>query len=77
MAITSWPRFSRLESPSGAAGKCHRLVDPQQREIGIGIVADHARGQILAVRGRHFDAVAGTGHVTVGEDEPIRRHDDA
>ena len=50
MAITSWPRLRRLESPSGAAGSVTGSIDAQQRQIGVGIVADQPRGEVLAVR---------------------------
>ena len=83
MAITSWPRFKRLESPSGAASQRHRLDDAQQSEIGVGIVADQPRGEVLAFGRRHFDARGGTGgaaragDVAIGQDQPVGRHHDA
>ena len=60
----------------------HRLVDPDQGKIGVGIVADQAGVEILTVRGRHLNARGsaggtGAGNVAVGEDEAIRRDDDA
>ena len=56
MAITSWPRLSSLELPSGRRRQRHRRVDPDQREVGIGIVADDARGQAAAVDRGDVDA---------------------
>ena len=62
----------------------HRLVDAQQRQIGIRIVANHAGAQILAVGGGHIDARGAAaadagcaGDVAVGEDQAVRRDDDA
>ena len=61
MAITSWPRLSRLESPSGAAGSVTASIDAEQRQIGVGIVADQPRAQVLAVGGGHVDARGSAG----------------
>ena len=58
----------------------HRFVDAQQREIGIGVVADEPRPQFLAVGRGDVNACGGTeraGDVTVGEDQAVRRQDDA
>ena len=55
----------------------HRLIDANEREIGIGVVADQASLQVLAVGGGHVNARGGAGDVTVGEDEAVRRHHDA
>ena len=60
----------------------HRLVDADQRQIGVGIVADEPRGEVLAVRRRHLDARGGwrccrAGDVAVGQDQPVGRDDDA
>ena len=54
-----------------------RRVDPHQRKIGIGIVADHARGQAAAFRGHQLDARRAADHVAVGQYQPVGRHDDA
>ena len=83
MAITNWPRLSRLESPSAAAGKVTGSTMRIKRQIGVGIVADQTRGEVLAFRRRHFDARRGTGgaaragDVAVGQDQPVGRHHDA
>ena len=55
----------------------HRLDDPHQSEVGVGVIADEARGQVLAVRGCHLDAGRRTGDMAVGQDQPVGRHDDA
>ena len=83
MAITNWPRFNFLESPSGAAGKVTGSTMRIKRQIGVGIVADQTRGEVLAFGRRHLDARRGTGgaaragNVAVGQDQPIGRHHDA
>ena len=61
----------------------HRLDEADKSQIGVGIVADQAGGDVLALGRRHFDARRGTGsasragNVAVGQDQPIRRHHDA
>ena len=55
----------------------NRFIDANECEVGIGIVADQPCMQILAIGGRDFNAGRGTGNMTVGEDQPIGRHDDA
>ena len=56
MAITSWPRFKLLGIAERRRRQRHRFVDAQQREVGVGIIADQPRAQILAVGGGHLDA---------------------
>ncbi len=72
----------------GVAKRCcrqrHRLIDANERKIGIGIVADQPGVQILAIGGGHVDArrgagvrsSVGAGDVTIGEDEAVRRNHD-
>ena len=58
IATTSWPRRSRLELPSVRRRQGDRCVDPQQREVGVRIVADHARGEAAAFRGHQSTRAA-------------------
>ena len=51
MATTSWPTLSWRESPSLAAGSVDGGIDADQRQIGIGIVAEQPRGQAPPVLG--------------------------
>ena len=57
-------QLSALEA-FGIAERCgrqrHRLVDANERQIGVGIVADQPRLQVLAVGRGHGDAAAGAG----------------
>ena len=58
----------------------HRLVDAQQREIGVGIVTHEPRPQVLSIGGGDIDPRRRTecaGDVAVGEDEAVRRQNDA
>ena len=55
----------------------HRRVDAHQREIGVGVVADDARGQAAALDGGDVDAGGAADHVAVGQHQPVGRHDDA
>ncbi len=55
----------------------HRSVDPHQREVGVGIVADDLRGQAAAVDRGDVDARGAVHHVAVGEHEAVRRDDHA
>src|SRR5262245_12292565 len=58
-------------------GECHGIFDAHEREVGIGVVADHARGERAPVDGRDVEARGAADHVAVGEDEAVGRHDDA
>jgi hypothetical protein len=53
------------------------VVNAHQREIGVGVVADHAGDQIAAVRRHDHDTRGSLHHMTIGEDQPIGRYDDA
>ena len=77
IAITSWPRLSSLELPRVAAGSVTGASIAHEREIGVRVVADHARGQAAAVDGGHADARRAADHVAVGEHEPVGRDHDA
>ena len=56
IAITNCPRLRLLELPSGAAGSVTRPVDANERQIGVGIVADQPRLKSPAVGRGHGDA---------------------
>ena len=77
IATTSWPRRSFLESPKRRGRQGHRRIDAQQREVGVGIVADHARRELAAFGGHQLDARGAADHVAVGQHQPVGRDDDA
>ena len=55
----------------------HRRIDPHQREVGVGIVADHARRQAASLGGHQLDARGAADHVAVGQHQAVGRDDDA
>ena len=80
MAITSWPRLSLLESPSGAAGSVTASSTRMRaRSVSGSSPTSRARKSwpsavVTAMRG----AGAGrAGDVAVGQNKAIRRHNDA
>ena len=77
MAITNCPRLRRLESPSDAAGSVTGGIDPDQSEIGVGIVADHAGGEAAALDGVDLDPGGAVDDMAVGEHQSVRRDHDA
>ena len=52
-------------------------MDSQDGEIGLGIVADHFRGEPATVGGGDADRAAAVHDVAVGEDEAVGREDEA
>ena len=77
IAIASWPRRSRLESPSGANGKAARGVRAQQREVGVGIDAEQPRLGGASFGVGQADLARAVDHVGVGQRQPVGRDDDA
>jgi len=54
----------------------HRRVDPYERQIGIGVVADDPRNQAAALHRSDVDARGAIDDVAVGQHQPVGRHDD-
>src|SRR5208282_6180184 len=61
------------------AGEGQRLlgIDFNQREIGLGVLADHFGGELALVHQGDLNLVCVTRHVIVGQDIPVGRNDDA
>ena len=80
IATASWPRRSVLESPSVADDEVARRAGAQQRQVGVGVLADHPRLHAAAfgVGQAHFlgaiDDVAVGQHQAVGRDDDARAH---
>ena len=79
IAHTHSPTRSVSESPSGATGRFLR-VDFDQRDVGVGIDAEHASLQAAAVGELHHDPLGVLDHVVVRQnlsvafdDEPAAR----
>ena len=78
MATTSWPRRRLLEFPSRAAGSDDVVDHAQQGEVGVRIVAQHARldgarvGQRQPHRRRALHDMAVGQHQAVGRDHHAR-----
>ena len=53
------------------------LVDAQQRQIGVGIVAEHARLILPAFQRGQHDVPSALHDMRIGQSEPVRRNDDA
>ena len=77
IATTSCPRLSALESPSFAVGRSRTAPARKQRQIGVGILADHARLHDAAFGVGQAQFLRALDHMAVGEHEPIGRDDDA
>ena len=77
MATTSWPRRSFLESPSARMRQVARRTRAQQRQIGVGVVAERARlhDAAFGVEQPHF--LGALDHVAIGQHQAVRRDDDA
>src|SRR5262249_3636186 len=65
--------------PLGIAEACSwqgvRAVDAHKREVGVGIVANHASRQTAPIDSCDIDAVCASNYVAVGEYQPVRGHD--
>ena len=70
MAMTRWPGLSCWESPR-ASGHQIRRTDPDDGEIGTGIVANQATLQLTTVRQRDAEVHVTPGDVTVGQDQTV------
>ena len=69
IATVGSPTRTAPESPSVERVELDLLgVDGQHREVGVGVLADHARGDRAMVGERHADVERGRHHVGVGED---------
>ena len=55
----------------------HRRVDPDEREVRVRIVADHARGKLAALDRGDIQTGSAADHVAIGEHEPVGCDDDA
>jgi hypothetical protein len=69
--------FEELRIPQRRGWQRYRLIHPNERQIRIRVIADKAGVQIPAIGGRNFEARSTTGNMTVGEDQAIRRNNDA
>ena len=67
-------QLARVAEPGG--GQMHRLLDAHQREVGVGIVAEHAGGELAAFERRQRDRAGAVDDVAVGEREAVGRDDD-
>ena len=76
IAHTHSPTRSDSESPSGATGRFLR-VDLDQRDVGVGIDAEHARLQAAAVGKLHHDPLGVLDHVVVRQDLAVALDDEA
>ena len=52
-------------------------LDPDEREIGVGIVAEHARLKLAAFERQEIDQPGALDDMAVGEGETVGRNDDA
>ena len=55
----------------------HVRLDPQQREVGVGIVAENASLKFAAIERYERDDARPLHDMGIGEREPVRGHDDA
>src|SRR6185437_11749199 len=76
IATTSWPRLSALESPKRACARS-RAEPAQQRQIGIGVLAEAPRLHDAAFGVEQAHVLGAVHHVAVGQHQPVRRDDDA
>ena len=77
MAIAIWPRLSLALSPSFAAGSADVSLDPEQGQIRVGIVAEHARLKLAAFEGREIDRPRALDDMAVGQRKAVGGNDHA
>ena len=76
IATTRWPRRS-LRIPQPRCVRIARQLAAQQREIGIGIVADHLGVARVPLRQHEPHTPRAADDVAVGQHEPVTRDDHA
>ena len=69
--LTAWNVFRHKQL------RLRRERIERRPQIRIGIVAHHQGVEVAAVRRCHRHAVGAADHVTVGQDQAVRRHNDA
>ena len=77
IATASWPRRSFLESPSVADGEVARGAGAEQRQVGVGVLADQPRLHAAALGVGQAQFARAFDHVAVGQHEAVRRDHDA
>ena len=75
-ATAIWPTRSADESPN-ATGVRSGACSADDREVGVGIVADQVAGQLAPVEQRDRDALGAADDVAVGQHEAVGREHEA